>query len=319
MKNTNYQLLKEIFQLEELKVIKANKKRFVKAVCNMDLEALSNLLEDNITYQGISKTLFLQKLKQIFIVFKKEDTRLLAYQSKCCSNECVNLNNKGVCFVGDNSGRHLNLIIEADTNDIITNIYNCHAFCTKENVDKTSGALNITTFYDESVEIEPIPITSYTHAKIKYVSGENQPIKELMPLINKEEVAEWLITYKPVFETSEYPFSLFENRIEFMNVYNGFKELFELLELEALAAGAIKDFEKVELNEKEQLLKWLEQYNTLYINLDKGYKLEEFRDAYIDNTEVLSKYINNSLTINVLKNVIHFIALFKIHYIIREF
>jgi len=87
-----------------------------------------------------------------------------------------------------------------------------------------------------------------------------------------------------------------------------------LLEFEALAAGAIKDFEKVELNEKEQLLKWLEQYNTLYINLDKGYKLEEFRDAYIDNTEVLSKYINNSLTINVLKNVIHFIALFKIHY-----
>jgi hypothetical protein len=81
-----------------------------------------------------------------------------------------------------------------------------------------------------------------------------------------------------------------------------------------LAAGAIKDFEKVELNEKEQLLKWLEQCNTLYINLDKGYKLEGFRDAYIDNTEVLSKYIDNSLTINVLKNVIHFIALFKIHY-----
>jgi hypothetical protein len=135
-----------------------------------------------------------------------------------------------------------------------------------------------------------------------------------MPLINKEKVAEWLITYKSVFETSEYPFSLFENRIEFMNVYNGFKELFELLELEALAAGAIKDFEKVELNEKEQLLKWLEQYKTLYINLEKGYKLEKFRDAYLDNTKLLSKYIDNSNSISVLKNVIHIIALFKIHY-----
>jgi hypothetical protein len=314
MKNPNYQLLKEIFQLEELKVIKANKKRFVKAVCNMDIEALQNILENNITYQGTSKAIFLQKLKQIFIEFKEIDTRLLAYQSKCCSNECVNLNNKGVCFVGDNSGRHLNLIIEANKNDFITNIYNCHAFCTKENVDKTSGALNITIFYDERVEVEHIPITRYNYAKIKYVSGENQPTKELMPLINKEKVAEWLITYKSVFETSEYPFSLFENRIEFMNVYNGFKELFELLELEALAAGAIKDFEKVELNEKEQLLKWLEQYKTLYINLEKGYKLEKFRDAYLDNTKLLSKYIDNFLSISVLKNVIHITALYKIHY-----
>jgi len=100
----------------------------------MNSKALKLILEDNVSYQDTTKTIFLEKLNEVFKEFKKEDNKLIAYQGKCNSNECSNKNKNGFSFVGNKSGRYINFIIEENENGTVKDLYTCSVFCTDENV-----------------------------------------------------------------------------------------------------------------------------------------------------------------------------------------
>ena len=98
-------LLEQLAQLGDVIYIKNTKEALIKAISEMDVATLELILEDDVNYQDTTKTIFLQKLDDIFIDFKSADTHLIHHDGQCNSEECSNKNKKGCVFVGNRSGR----------------------------------------------------------------------------------------------------------------------------------------------------------------------------------------------------------------------
>lgn len=309
--NKNYQLLKEIFQLEEEAGVNKNKKSFVSAVCAMDIKNIENILDDDRTYQDTTKTIFIEKLKEVFANFKSEDSKLLAYDGSCRSLICLNTNQKGVLFVGNNSGRYLNLLIEEDDVGAIIDLYNCNDFCaTKKNIDTSKKELYI--YIRDYEKVGSAANNRYDYSKIRFVNGTNNPANEY-PLATINLIYEWLAIHDDVFRASNYPVYNFENKIEFHQTYWWAQDLYKLLVLEEDASAAIAEYKKIDSNNKAQLLEWLGNYEKLYTKLEEGAKIEKARDGFLKEKEKFSKLLELEVNKYVIKNGIHFIALFKIY------
>ena len=106
-------LIQQLAELGDVTVVKRGISGLINAISEMDIKALELILEDKVSYQDTTKTIFLQKLKEVFKDFQKEDNKLIPYEGKCKSDECSNKNKKGIAFVGNKSGRYINFIIEA--------------------------------------------------------------------------------------------------------------------------------------------------------------------------------------------------------------
>ncbi len=86
----------------------------------MDIDTLGLVLDDNKTYQDVSKELFLQKVKEGFDDFKKYgDTELLIYPGRCISTKCSNSGKRGYSFIGGTSKLHLDMIFEETDTEFV--------------------------------------------------------------------------------------------------------------------------------------------------------------------------------------------------------
>ena len=99
-------LIQQLAELGDVTIVNRGVTNLVNAISELDSKALKLILEDNVSYQDTTKTIFIEKLNEVFQEFKKEDDKLIAYQGKCNSNECSNNNKKGISFIGNKSGRY---------------------------------------------------------------------------------------------------------------------------------------------------------------------------------------------------------------------
>ena len=137
-------LIKQLAELGDVTIVKRGVTSLANAISEMDIKGLELILEDDVNYQDTTKTIFLQKLKILFQDFQKEDNKLLAYESKCNSNECSNKNKKGISFIGNRSGRYINFIIEENENGSVKDLYTCNYFCTQAKIiDENKRKLSI--------------------------------------------------------------------------------------------------------------------------------------------------------------------------------
>ena len=93
------------------------------AIMKMDAFLLLNLLEDDMTYEDVSKKEFVEILSDRFNHHKTlSDSEFFMDFDYCKGCNC----NQPVCkFVGNVSGKHFGLFFEIK-NDIITDIYTCN-------------------------------------------------------------------------------------------------------------------------------------------------------------------------------------------------
>lgn len=95
----------------------------------MDVDMVSTLLADNITYQDLSKTLFIRKLGDLFFEFSQMgDFELLLERGECIGCSC---GISGYTFVGNKSRSYIDIVFVTDDNDKITDIYECGEFFNK--------------------------------------------------------------------------------------------------------------------------------------------------------------------------------------------
>jgi len=95
----------------------------------MDVSMINDLLDDDKIYQEFPKYLFVQKLDNALYSFQRSgDTHLNTYTGTCKSEEC-SLGCKGIRFIGNHSGRYMDLIIKEENGQVI-DIYECHSFST---------------------------------------------------------------------------------------------------------------------------------------------------------------------------------------------
>lgn len=103
------------------------KQQIIKAFENLDADALSNLLDDEKTYQDVPKSLFVERYREYFDGLKEDASVICdfkAYPGKCegCSKGKTGysfVNSEGTCF-----GEFVFVEDEEDFSDI----YVCHDF-----------------------------------------------------------------------------------------------------------------------------------------------------------------------------------------------
>ena len=78
----------------------------------LDIDMVSDILEDNRTYQDFVKPLFVHKLGNAFDEFIKAGDTFLPCHSGFCNSKLCNYKCKGYSFIGNHSGNYLDMIIE---------------------------------------------------------------------------------------------------------------------------------------------------------------------------------------------------------------
>lgn len=259
-------LIQQLSKLGDVTIVKRDKTNLINAISEMDSKEIELILDDNVSYQDTSKTIFLEKLEDVFKEFKKEDNKLIDYQGKCNSNECSNKNKNGFSFVGNISGRYINFIIEENEDGSVKDIYTCSVFCTDEYViNENKRKLDISVYKDEKVNFTPT--STYTYLKNKAISAHND-IKQFNDCeISKEEIITWIKKYEDVYNSLNWTNNFYKNHYSFYWTYYHINKIARFLKIENEAKTAIDEYKSIDTRNEIDLLKWLVKYEHLYYEL----------------------------------------------------
>jgi hypothetical protein len=94
----------------------------------LDIDMINTLLDEGRTYQDMEKYLFIRKLGYAFDEFLESGDTFLQTKKGNCEAVTCNFKCKGYSFYGNNSGKHIDLIIEKDLESKVLDIYECLYF-----------------------------------------------------------------------------------------------------------------------------------------------------------------------------------------------
>lgn len=260
-------LLQQLAQIGEVSLIKKSKESIIKVIETMDLDSLNSLLDDNLTYQDLTKDVFLEKLSELFIELKEQDSHLVANKGFCSSVECSNNGKKGVMFCGNNSGKHFNFIFEQDNNGLVTELFHCNKFqCESENVvQENNKELFINIHEDVKANFTPYSDYSYKNNYALNALSELTTDKKLE--ITKDELIYWLDKNKEFYESLDWISKKYKNLSKFYDCYSHIDKINDFFNLEEVCFEAFKVYSKNDMSIEMQLLKWLVEHEELRHNL----------------------------------------------------
>ncbi len=258
---------------------KNKKQLIIESFQNMNLNMLEVLLDDNRTYQGASKEVFLKKISDAFHEFKSDgDTFLEAFNGVCTSNLCPNKGCKGYSFIGNMTNNHIDLIFEEEDEEIIE-IYHCNSFSTDNVNINREKLISIDIMDDERVGYKPSVEFLILVQKCKKAYDELMAYKN--EIIDKKVYFEWLEKFKDLFESDLFFHYNVDDYNNFNTLYFNMKELKEFLQSDNSAKDAIIEFEELDKTNEIQFLKWLTKYEetsdklVLFLNDDIDFEEPE--------------------------------------------
>ena len=306
-------LIQQLAELGDVTIVKRDISGLINAISEMDCKAIELILEDNVSYQDTTKSIFLQKLKEVFKDFQKEDNKLIPYEGKCNSDKCSNKNKKGIAFVGNKSRRYINFIIEQNEDSTVKDIYTCSGFFTNENViDENKRKLDISVYNDEKVNFTPS--SSYNYLKNKSITALNE-IKQLNNCeISKEEIITWIKSYEELYNSMNWINNFYKHHYSFYWLYYHINEIYKFLIIENEAKIAINEFKYINLDNEIDLLKWLVKYEHLYYELILLCANIVTEESLQTGNCVLHKDHTVYFKTNILQNCIDLQELLEKHY-----
>ena len=108
----------------------------------LDVDMISDILEDNRTYQEFVKSLFVHKLGNAFDEFIKAGDTFLQCHTGFCNSKICNYKCNGFSFTGNFSGNYLDMIIEIK-DGIVQDMYECSEFKMQENDIKKNERIEL--------------------------------------------------------------------------------------------------------------------------------------------------------------------------------
>ena len=238
-----------------------NRFQIINAFCELDVNKLHAMLDDNRTYQDTSKDFFLSKVGELFEVYKKAgDTKLTAFAGRCCSGECPNLGREGFSFVGNLSKYHLNIIIEGNT-DEVTDMYYCSDFLPNDDLEVTRE-LEIDIRDDEQVIFKPS--IQYLITSEKCLAAIDDLKDFSINIIAKENYLYWLAKHREMFRSFVLPPIRYRKYDDFFNLYSIINCFFNWVTYEQELETAIIAFNAMDQSDEAHLLQWLVQYEPLW-------------------------------------------------------
>ena len=306
-------LIQQLAELGDVTIVKRGTSSLINAISEMDCKAIELILEDNVSYQDTTKSIFLQKLKEVFTDFQKEDNKLIPYEGKCNSDKCTNKNKRGIAFVGNKSGRYINFIIEQNEDSTVKDIYTCSVFCTNENViDENKRKLDISVYNDEKVNFTPS--STYNYLKNKSITALNEIKQHNDCEISKEQIITWIKSYEELYNSMNWINNFYKHHYSFYWLYYHINEIYKFLIIENEAKIAIDEFKYINLDNEIDLLKWLVKYEHLYYELILLCANIVTEESLQTGNCVLHKDHTVYFKTNILQNCIDLQELLEKHY-----
>jgi hypothetical protein len=117
--------------------IKTQYQAFMHFFKQLDIEMVDMLLDDNMAYSDLTKSLFITKLRNAFSQFiEAGDDCLIIFPGACCSEECDSCGCSGFTFLGRISGLFMDLIVKEEQGRVV-DIYDCSDF--KSSISKSEN------------------------------------------------------------------------------------------------------------------------------------------------------------------------------------
>jgi hypothetical protein len=118
--------------IQTYKDIKTQSDAVLHFLQHLDIEMVEAMLEENSTYQGLQKKIFIEKLGLAFNEFISDgDTFLNRHVGFCNAKNC-NYKYTGYRFIGNNSADYFDILIEIE-NGVVIDICECSFFkCNKK-------------------------------------------------------------------------------------------------------------------------------------------------------------------------------------------
>ncbi len=94
----------------------------------MDIDMIDLVLDKDRTYQNMQKAEFMEKLEDVFAVFRfNQNDKVIGYPGFCdndiCNNQCKN----GYSFIGNQSKHRMDIILEVSNGNIL-DLFECTEF-----------------------------------------------------------------------------------------------------------------------------------------------------------------------------------------------
>ena len=238
----------------------------LKYISEMDSEMLSMVLSDEQTYQEATKTVFLEKLEELFVEFRENgNTQLTPYIGTCGSEDCTNRGCTGYSFVGEASKESIDLIFE-ESEGIVKDIYNCN-FMLSEYKDRDNCHSKF-LYVSPDEEAKYIPSPDYLY-KVQLCQKAIDEISSTdKTYLTKDDYIYWLEKYKGLKDSLKDIHIVFNKTGVFSDIYFSFSEMVEFLEYEADAFKGLQEFKLIDVSNETQLIQFLLKFEDSIRNLD---------------------------------------------------
>ena len=290
----------------------------IDAFCEMDIEQLANLLNDDRTYQEAKKSLFLKKLRRVFDELgSKGENRLEMCGGICGSEEC-NFGCRGYLFKSPISGKNISFIFE-ETKDgeDFQDIYHCSRFKPYESTVDTNNSLDLFIWAEEKASFHRSDVYLDKMEQCKSAIAELTNGGDDVLVLSKDGLKQWLKQYRYVRSSFEVPPLFYETFQIFYDLYNNMKVAGEYLNHEDEAREAVEEINIHWGNDDDQLVDWLIKYENLgsQIYLFDGEYFGETDHEPIPEYKVPDKdYPHIKIESKEFKSIIQFIPFFNGHY-----
>lgn len=117
--------------LIERNILKTQADAVIYFLKRLDIEMVSDILDDNRTYQDFEKCIFIHKLGNALNEFIAAGDTFLNCYNGFCNEEICNYKCSGFSFIGNHSKKYFDLIIDIN-GGIVHDIYECSRFCNFE-------------------------------------------------------------------------------------------------------------------------------------------------------------------------------------------
>lgn len=235
---------------------------------------LEILLDDSKTYQDAHKNIFLEKLEIAFTEFRNShDSFLKSSKGKCCNKECPNMGCKGFSFVGNVSGRHIDLIFE-DTDTDYADIYQCHGFDSVSKNENKSVPVMLDIKDDEKADFIPDVDFLILAQKCRNAYEELTDASK-GKIIGPELYVNWLKKHRELFYAVELSPILYSDYEKIYGLFVSVFNIAEYIDFDEEAGSACKDYLISHPDDENQILQWLRRYEKLGDHL----KLFPFPDS----------------------------------------
>lgn len=186
---------------------KSKKELIIESFEKMDSEMLDILLDDDKTYQGATKKVFLEELNVAFSKLKQRgDTLLIAHKGFCDSFECSYSGSKGYSFVGNKSKNHIDLIFEESNNEV-KDICHCGIFKLNDKRIKIGGLIDIDVRYDEESGIDSNVDSLIIYQKYDIANEELMQYQNT--IIDRSIYIPWLEKHAELYKSFDDPIMFF--------------------------------------------------------------------------------------------------------------